>query len=58
MSGFAGQSLYRAYTALGILGERRRKAIYTMLDGAEKASRWIWLKRAVPWVAARAQAGV
>ncbi|XP_060744927.1 uncharacterized protein LOC132858560 [Tachysurus vachellii] len=54
--GFAGQSLYRAYTALGITGERRR-AICNSTEAAEKASRWLWIKRADPWTnAARAQA--
>ncbi|KAK0134731.1 Retrovirus-related Pol polyprotein from type-2 retrotransposable element R2DM [Merluccius polli] len=55
--GFAGQSLCRAYTALGITGERRRRAIYNSTEAAEKASRWLWIKRADPWLsAARAQA--
>ncbi|XP_073720025.1 uncharacterized protein [Misgurnus anguillicaudatus] len=55
--GFAGQSLYRAYTALGITGERRRRAICNSTEAAEKASRWLWIKRADPWTnAARAQA--
>ncbi|GAA6088619.1 uncharacterized protein LOC109140547, partial [Tachysurus ichikawai] len=55
---FAGQSLYRAYTELGITGERRRRrAICNSTEAAEKASRWIWIKRADPWTnAARAQA--
>ena len=47
--GFAGQSLIRAYTALGITGERRRRAICNNTEAAEKASRWLWIKRADPW---------
>ena len=55
--GFSGQSLYRAYTALGITGERRRRAIRNNTEAAEKASRWLWIKRADPWLnAAGAQA--
>ena len=55
--GFAGQSLSRAYTALGITGERRRRAIHNNMEAAEKASRWLWIKRADPWLnAAGAQA--
>ena len=53
--GFAGQSLCRAYTALGITGERRR-AIRNNTEAAELASRWLWIKRADPWIAAGAQA--
>lgn len=55
--GFAGQSLCRAYTAFGITGVRRRRAITATRDAAEKASRWLWL-RADLWVVARAQTGV
>lgn len=55
--GFAGQSLYRAYTALGITGEQRRRAIHTNTEAAEKASRWLWIKRVDLWLnAAEAQA--
>ena len=55
--GFVGQSLCRAYTALGITGERRRRAIRNNTEAAEKASRWLWIKRADPWSnAAGAQA--
>jgi len=45
--GFAAKSLYGAYTALGITGERRRRAIGKTTEAAEKASRWLWIKRAV-----------
>lgn len=38
--GFAGQSLCRVYTALGITGDRRR-AITNSTEAAEKASRWL-----------------
>jgi len=48
--GFAGQSLCRAYTALSITGERRRRAICISTEAAEKASRWLWIKSAEPWL--------
>ena len=55
--GFAGQSLCRAYTALGITGESRRRAIRNNTEAAEKASRWLWIKIVDPWlIAAGAQA--
>lgn len=44
--GFAGQSLCRAYTSLGITGERSRNDIYNNTEAAEKTSRWLWIKRA------------
>lgn len=56
--GFLGNSLSKAYSALGLVGQKKAKAISSTTDAAEKASRWLWLKRGDPWVAARAQAGV
>lgn len=46
--GLSGQSLSRAYAALGITGERRRRAIFNSTEAAEKASWWLWIKTAVP----------
>lgn len=54
--GFGGQSFCRAYTALGITDEIRRRAIGNNTEATEKASLWFWMKRAYPWeCAARAQ---
>ena len=47
--GFAARSLARAFSILGIEGERKRKAIRNTTDAAERASRWLWLKRGEPW---------
>lgn len=47
--GFAGQSLCRAYTALDVTGVSRRTAIRNNTEAAEKASRWLWFKRADSW---------
>ena len=48
--GFAAQSLCKAYSMLGVTGARQRKAIKTTIEAAEKASRWLWIKRGDPWV--------
>ncbi|KAI4871602.1 hypothetical protein NFI96_006464 [Prochilodus magdalenae] len=47
--GFAGQSLCRALKRLGIRGLHTRKAIEKITDAAERASRWLWIKRGPPW---------
>ncbi|KAK0134264.1 Zinc finger BED domain-containing protein 4 [Merluccius polli] len=47
--GFAARSLARAFSTLGIEGERKRRAIRSTTDAAERASRWLWLKRGEPW---------
>ncbi|XP_063050108.1 uncharacterized protein LOC134444859 [Engraulis encrasicolus] len=47
--GFAGQSLIRALKMLGLRGLQNRKAIRNISDAAEKASRWLWIKRGDPW---------
>ncbi|KAK0152211.1 hypothetical protein N1851_006398 [Merluccius polli] len=43
--GFAAQSLYKAYSLLAITEARQRKAMKTTTEAAEKASRWLWIKR-------------
>lgn len=48
--GFAARSLCKAYSMLGVTGARQRKAIKTTTEAAEKASRWLWIKRGDPWV--------
>ncbi|XDV13785.1 hypothetical protein PO909_002121 [Leuciscus waleckii] len=57
--GFAGRSLCYVFKTLGITGEAKRKAIRSATEAAEKATRWLWIKRAEPWaIAAGTQAGV
>ena len=48
--GFAARSLCNAYSILGVTGAHQRKAIKTTTEAAEKASRWLWIKRGDPWV--------
>ena len=47
--GFAGHSLSKAYGTLDITGANQRRAIGTSVEAAEKASRWLWLKRGEQW---------
>lgn len=56
--GFTGQSLVRALKMLGIKGLHNRRAIKNIGDAAEKASRWLWIKRGEAWThALKTQAG-
>ncbi|XDV14344.1 hypothetical protein PO909_014615 [Leuciscus waleckii] len=48
--GFVGQSLIRALKMLGVKGLHIRKATKNITDAAEKASRWLWIKRGDPWI--------
>lgn len=55
---FAVCSLCQALTGLGITGAAKRGAIRSITEAAEKYTRWLWIKRADPWlVAAGMQAG-
>ncbi|XP_063049947.1 tripartite motif-containing protein 16-like [Engraulis encrasicolus] len=47
--GFAGRSLHRVLGLLGIHGLHRRRATKNILEAAEKASRWLWLRRGEAW---------
>ncbi|KAL7834952.1 hypothetical protein SRHO_G00291990 [Serrasalmus rhombeus] len=47
--GFVAHSLARALSSLGIVGEQKRRAILNTTEAAERASRWLWLKRGEPW---------
>ncbi len=47
--GFAGKSLCKAYSLLGITGAQKRQAINRASEAAEKASRWLWIMRDKPW---------
>ncbi|TWW53841.1 hypothetical protein D4764_0194930 [Takifugu flavidus] len=55
--GFAGRSLCKAFGRLGITGTAKKRAIKAASEAAERATRWLWLKRADPWVATGTQAG-
>ncbi|TWW74688.1 hypothetical protein D4764_14G0006910 [Takifugu flavidus] len=55
--GFAGRSLCKAFGRLGITGTAKKRAIKAASEAAEKATRWLWLKRADLWVATGTQAG-
>lgn len=37
------------YGTLGITGANRRRALSNNVEAAEKASRWLWLKRGEQW---------
>ncbi|XP_063080140.1 uncharacterized protein LOC134470047 [Engraulis encrasicolus] len=47
--GFAGRSLHRVLGLLGIRGLHRRRATKNILEAAERASRWLWLRRGEAW---------
>ena len=47
--GFARRSLCRILNLLGMIGEKKRKAIRAISESAEKASKWLWIKRSEPW---------
>ena len=51
--GFAGKSLCKAFSKIGIVGVRKRKAIKNIIESAEKSSRWVWMKRADTWDSAK-----
>ncbi|RXN33906.1 reverse transcriptase [Labeo rohita] len=46
---FVGRSLHKAFTVLGIAGITRSRAIKNTTDAAEKALRWLWIRRGTPW---------
>ena len=56
--GFAGRSLQRVLKLLGAGGMQTRRATKNILEAAEKASRWLWIRRGEPWCATWTQAGV
>ncbi len=49
--GFAGRSLCKVLSRLGVTGVAKRRAIQSASEAAEKATRWLWIKRADPWTA-------
>ena len=44
--GFPAQSMWKLLTALGMSGNDRKKAIGNLCRTAERASNWLWLRRA------------
>ena len=48
--GFAGKSLLKLFRNLGIRGRQSRKAISDVTGCAERASRWLWIKRSDAWI--------
>lgn len=56
--GFAGCPLYKILSRLGIRGASKRKAIQSASEAAGKAIKWLWIKRADPWLASETQVRV
>lgn len=57
--GFAGCSLSKVYTLLGITGTAKSKATKSTMEAAERASRRLWIRRSEAWAnAAGTQARV
>ncbi|XP_025752887.1 kinesin-like protein KIF2A [Oreochromis niloticus] len=48
--GFAERSLCKVLGRLGVAGVAKKRAIQAVSEAAEKATRWLWIKRADPWV--------
>ncbi len=53
--GFAGRSLCKVLSRLGVTGVAKKRAIQSASEAAEKATRWLWIKRADPWAATGTQ---
>ncbi|XP_015234767.1 PREDICTED: uncharacterized protein LOC107087608 [Cyprinodon variegatus] len=47
--GFAGRSLHRVLGLIGTCGLQRQRATKNILEAAEKASWWLWLRRGEAW---------
>ncbi|KAK0156574.1 hypothetical protein N1851_000005 [Merluccius polli] len=47
--GFAGRSLLQTLKLLGVKGLQLKKATTNILEAAERASRWLWIRRGDPW---------
>lgn len=55
--GFAGQSLWRAMSTLGVTGKQRKKIIAEAGREAEESSQWLWMRRDDQWGADQLLAG-
>lgn len=40
----------KVLAAIRISGAAKRRALGTITDATEKATRWLWLKRVSPWI--------
>ncbi len=45
------RSLCKVLSRLGVTGVAKRRAIQSASEAAEKATRWLWIKRVDPWTA-------
>lgn len=48
--GFAGRSLCKILNRLGITGVAKKRAIQSAREAAERATRWLWIKRTDLWM--------
>ena len=53
--GFAERSLCKVQSRFGVTGAAKKNAIQYASEAAEKATRWVWIKRADPWTATGTQ---
>ena len=47
--GFAANSLSKALSTIGVIGDKKRRAIKNITSAAEKATKWLWIRRADSW---------
>ena len=47
--GFAGQSMWRMLKNLGIVGNQKKRLVDKTTKAAERASRWLWLRKEEQW---------
>ena len=47
--GVAGQSMWRMLKNLGIVGNQRKRPVDKTTKAAERASRWLWLRKEEQW---------
>ena len=47
--GFNAMSMSKALTSIGISGAVKRKALKNITSAAERATNWLWIRRADSW---------
>ena len=47
--GFLARSLSKAFTDIGLVGERKRKALKSISEIADRTANWLWIKRSSAW---------